>query len=221
MVKQFFSRIGSKANGQAFVELVLVVLILALMLAGVVEFGYLLNSYLKVIDGSREGARFSSRSLPFEVGNEEFSNQVFYTQTVTQAMRVMAPITLNGNLGDDIVVSVFSVGQGGGTIRRWPIGYDSGWNLCNNHTDGALVGVLNVENWSSCTPRNSHFSTDQIQSLTQTSAPLPSGILLVEVFYNYPQILKLPVFSSVIPDPILIYTYSVMPLSAAEPTKSP
>ncbi len=39
-----------------------------------------------------------------------------------------------------------------------------------------------------------------------------NGVLLVEVFYNYPQLLKLPVFEQVIPDPIPVYAYSVMPL---------
>lgn len=48
-----------------------------------------------------------------------------------------------------------------------------------------------------------------------------SGVLLVEVYYNYAQILKLPVFEQVIPDPILVYNYAVMPLSSAEPTPTP
>jgi hypothetical protein len=219
MIKRLLSRIRTKKHGQSFVELMLVTLILALMLAGVVEFGYLLNSYLKVLDGAREGARFMNSSVAFDntTGN---SYQTFYINTAIETMRVMAPIALNGNRGDDIVVSVFSVA--GSNIRRWPDGYASGWSLCNNSSDPALTAFndLDPANWSSCSARDSHFTTLQVLGLMDAAAPA-SGILLVEVYYNYPQILKLPVFVDVIPDPILVYTYSVMPLSSAEPTSTP
>ena len=198
-------------------ELMLVTLILALMLSGVVEFGYLLNSYLKVLDGSREGARFASN------GGEAFryddtipgyvSLQSFYLFAAVQTMNVMAPVTLNGNKGDDILISVFTVS--GSSITRWPIGYSNGWDICENRGEPTLNLV--PAKWSSCTHRNSHFSTLQMLSLMDPLAP-GSGIVLVEVYYNYPQLLKLPIFAQVIPDPIPVYTYSVMPLASAEPT---
>lgn len=198
----------------------LVILILALMLSGVVEFGYLLNSYLKVLDGAREGARFSSNSVAFGIdthGNT-VSYQDFYINTAIETMRVMSPIILNGNRGDDIVVSVFSVV--GSDIQRWPDGFANGWSLCINQSDHLLDFDLNHADWSSCTAHNSHFTTGQILGLMDVNTPA-SGVLLVEVYYNYPQILKLPVFEQVIPDPILVYTYSVMPISSAEPTPTP
>jgi len=230
MIKRLFSRIRTNKHGQSFVELMLVTLILALMLSGVVEFGYLLNSYLKVLDGAREGARFSNSSVPFATnpvtgdfiidGGTGYyvSNQVFYTNTAIETMRVMSPVILNGNRGDDIVISVFTVN--GGTIIRWPYGYAFGWNLCDNHGDAAFVSDLNTADWSACVAHRSHFDQNQILALMDANAP-GSGVLLVEVYYNYPQILKLPVFEQVIPDPILVYTYSVMPISAAEPTPTP
>jgi hypothetical protein len=218
MIKQFFSRFRTKPRGQSFVELMLVTLILALMLSGVVEFGYLLNSYLKVLDGSREGARFASN------GGEAFtwdgsgyvSLKSFYLYAALQTMNVMAPIVLNGNRGDDILISVFTVS--GGSITRWPDGYVNGWDVCDNR--GEVTLGLDAAKWSSCTHRNSHFSTLQVLGLMDPGAP-GSGIVLVEIYYNYPQILKLPVFAQMIPDPIPVYTYSVMPLSSAEPTPTP
>jgi hypothetical protein len=51
------------------------------------------------------------------------------------------------------------------------------------------------------------------------SAP-NTGVVLVEIFYNYPQILKLPVLTTILPDPIPLYVYTIMPLSAAEPTQT-
>jgi hypothetical protein len=43
----------------------------------------------------------------------------------------------------------------------------------------------------------------------------PSGVLLIELFYNYDQQLNLPLFNIV--NPIPVYAYAIMPLSAAEP----
>jgi hypothetical protein len=221
LIKKNFSSFRIKNHGQSFVELMLVTLILALMLSGVVEFGYLLNSYLKILDGTREGARFSNMGLAFEIDPDTglyVSRQDFYVYTAIQTMRVMSPVALNGNRGDDIVISVFTVS--GSNIVRWPYGYAGGWNLCENRLDPLIQGDITPENWDSCTPKSSNFSTAKVLSLMDVNAP-GAGVLLVEVYYNYPQILKLPIFSQAIPDPIPVYTYSVMPLSSAEPTPTP
>jgi hypothetical protein len=223
MINRLFSRVGTGKQGQSFVELMLVALILALLLAGVVEFGFLLNNYLKVLDGTREGARFSSSSDPYArdppiTGDIIGNNLDFYNRTVIETIRVMSPIVLHGNRGDDIIISVFSVA--GSSILRWPQGYTVGWSLCSNYSLSVFQGYLNPSNWSGCSERISKFTDNQVLALMDPNAP-PSGVLLVEVYYNYPQTLKLPVFSDVIPDPIPVYTYSVMPISAAEPTPVP
>lgn len=224
MSKQTVITSRTKQRGQSFVELMLVVLILALMVSGVVEFGYLLNSYLKVLDGTREGARYSNMDVAFVYDDTlpgYVSVQSFYVNTAIQAMRVMSPIVLNGNRGDDIVISVFTIS--GSSIVRWPLGYAYGWNLCENRLDPVVqseTNIFQIANWNTCTPKRSHFTDAQIQALMDASAPA-SGVLLVEAYYNYPQILKLPVFAQVIPDPIPVYTYSVMPLTSAEPTPTP
>jgi hypothetical protein len=224
MIKRFASFSQRKNHGQSFVELALVVLILALMLSGVVEFGFLLNSYLKVLDGTREAARYANNGVAYKWDTtlgQYISLQNFYTSTAQETIQVMSPVVLNGNLGDDVVISVFSVGAPPSpTIVRWPAGLTFGWNLCDNRLDPGISGSLITANWNSCTAKRSNFTTAMIQSRMDPSAPA-SGIVLVEVFYHYPQILKLPVFEQVIPDPIPVYTYSIMPLSSAIPTPSP
>jgi len=74
---------------------------------------------------------------------------------------------------------------------------------------------------SGCRVRNSQFSPTDITSKLNGLVPPNSGVVLVEIFYNYPQVLKLPVFTNVLPDPIPLYVYSLMPVSAAEPTENP
>jgi TadE-like protein len=219
MMKRFFARMRTNKRGQSFVELMLVALILALLLAGVVEFGFLLNNYLHVLDGGREAARYSANSVA--IADNGASIQDFYINTVIQALRVMSPVELVGNNGDDIVISVFSIA--GSSVIRFPD--SNGWSLCANYADQLFyppyqtVAALDTANWDSCTVRATEFTLSDVQSLLDAAAP-PSGVLIVEIYYNYPQILGLPIFS-VFLNPIPVYTYSVMPLSSAEPTPTP
>jgi hypothetical protein len=229
MKKQFFIRQKNGSRGQSFIELMLVTVILVFMLAGVVEFGYLLNSYLKILDGTREGARFSSVSDPYAYALDENgkrtewivgSNEVFYIRTIQEMIRVISPIVLNGNRGDDIVISIFSVTGNPPPVivDRWPQGYITGWSLCSHYS--LFEGIINFSDWNGCSAQSTNFADNEILALMDPYAP-PSGVLLVELFYHYPQILKLPVFSDAIPDPIPVYTYSVMPIAKAEPTEIP
>lgn len=222
----------TKTSGQSFVELMIVLTVLALLLTGIVEFGLLFNAYLHILDGAREGARLGSNGIPFDnTTGTLYTN--FFGDVIERTLDVMDPVELDAahpdgsGRVDDIVVSVWSVTST--ALTRFPSS-ESGYSMCGNYA--ALIAYYNSEtppriptsltspSWSSCTPRSSNFTTAQMDTRVDPLAP-STGILLVEVFYNYPQILKLPVFTSVIPDPIPVYTYAVMPISAAEPTPTP
>jgi hypothetical protein len=226
-MRHFVFRIRGDQRGQSFVELALVLLILALLLAGVVEFGYLMNNYLHVLDAAREAARYSSSA--------DFNNPDFYYIAAAKAASTMAPVELDPVHPDDIVISVFSVS--GGSIVRFPSA--NGWSLCAHYASfaayfptldppAAVPPELDNPGWNSgCTVRASLLTSADILNRMDASAP-NSGVLLVEVYYNYPQLLKLPIFSngvflgvtySIIPDPIPLYVYTVMPLSSAEPAE--
>lgn len=144
----------------------------------------------------------------------------------------MSPVLLNPAFPDDIVVSVFSV-TNGNTPLRFPVADPNGWSLCNHYaafktyfsTTSPFVvpQELSDPGWSSgCTPRNSQVSVADIQNPGGTPSPAPStGVLVVEIFYNYPQLLKLPVLTSVLADPVPLYVYTIMPISSAAPTATP
>jgi len=183
----------SNKRGQSFVELMLILLVLAMVLAGVVEFGFLMNNYLHVLDGAREAARFSANSIA--IAPDGSSIHAFYENTAIRAESVMLPVVLDRDNGDDIVVSVFSVA--GNNIARYP----------------------DVDGWSRHGNRVSSFTTGEIAAMLDELAP-PSGLLIVEIFYNYPQVLELPLFADFL-NPIPVYTYSVMPIASAEPTPTP
>ncbi len=66
MIKRLFIHLKNRKHGQGLVELMIVVPILALMLAAVVEYGMLLNNYIKVLDATREGARLASQMIAYD-----------------------------------------------------------------------------------------------------------------------------------------------------------
>jgi hypothetical protein len=117
---------------------------------------------------------------------------------------------MNGEIGlrDDILISVFSVDQNG-TPQVVRFGGADGWSYADN-----FVGYVDGRNQSS------RFSDQDIIDRLDNAAP-NTGYVLVEIFYNYNQKLKLPWITAFINDPILLHAYSIMPLTSAEPTPTP
>ena len=63
----------------------------------------------------------------------------------------------------------------------------------------------------------SHFTTADVEARLDPTAP-NTAVILVEVFYAYEQILKLPWLTPFVPDPIRMHSYTIIPVPAAEPS---
>lgn len=202
MAKLFFHPRKNYSRGQSFVELTLVLGMLLMLLAAVAEFGLLLNQYISLVEGSREAARFGSVGDPFDPTGSGITNLDFYNKIsdyiigTNTTLGVIEPVHLKPALNDDVVISVFGVR--GSTVVRFP----------------------NSNGWSKFSTQTSNFTNAEISARLDASAP-NTGILLVEIFYHYEQILKLPFLTQFVGDPISVYTYSIMPLPLAEPTSTP
>jgi hypothetical protein len=213
-------------RGQSFVELSVLVLVLMLLLAGVAEYGVLLNRYLNLLDGAREAARYNANFNPFCPATSTDplcpAGQVipnYYAATACEVKNVLLPIKLDRARGDDIVISFFTV-EGGAITGRYPTeDGEDGWSWAGHGgwTDEpqCIMGGTSARN------HVSKQSSSFILSRMDPTAPDVS-VSLVEIFYNYPQTLKLPVFEQVVPDPIPVYTYAIMPIkNVTPPTPSP
>ncbi|MFZ5911278.1 MAG: TadE/TadG family type IV pilus assembly protein [Chloroflexota bacterium] len=197
MMHHLCKRMKRGEKGQSLVEFTLVAILLMILVAGIAEYGTLLNDYLNLVDASREAVRYSASFDPFaDPPPGEVVNPQFYEDTIRLTHEVLAPLTLDPEEDDDIIVSFFTVGDG--IFERFP------------DTTGYR--------WAST--QTSQFTNDEIRDRLQTGAP-PAGVLLVEIFYHYHQRLQLPLFTELIPDPIPVYAYAIMPLTAAEPTPTP
>ena len=228
--RPWFRRGRGKSWGQSLVEFTVLLPVLLIMISGLIEFGIMLNYYLDLIDAAREAARWASDADPIRDPNSGAytdPNPLFYQNVQTLAKEALlaasdnridwidnpldamdnddddCTITING--GNDIVISAFAVLNQGVNpaivARRFPAGYgENGISLCNH--------------------RVSEFTSAEIQSRLDPVAPT-SGLVLVEIFYDYHMVLALPWITAFVPNPIPLHAYTIMPNANVEPTPTP
>jgi hypothetical protein len=201
-------RSPKKQSGQSFIELAVILSVLIVMLGGVVEFGYLLNQYITLVEGTRETARYLS---PFLFVNEDGTlNDNIYINGVGHLVggsieiddslivippekSSLWPLTLDPSI-DDIVISIVSI-ENSGNFTRYP--RETGYSHLGNFA--------------------SRITNEQITARLVTGAP-STGAVIVEVFYHYHQILNILEGWT---GPIEVHAYTIMPLSGAQPTATP
>ena len=224
--KIFSNHNETKTRGQSMVELALLFPLLLILLSGVIEFGFILNQYLTIMDAARNAARFASDGLYYQWDNvRDCSTTHFYRQTaclVNQELSMEAPaIKMNDNGTEDltiddyldpadendIIISVFSFTQNQGITDRHPGGDQNGWSF-----------AIDLDQPSD---KVSRFSSSDVSSLMSASDAPNTGYVLVEIFYNYDHRLGLPWITAFVDNPLLIHTYAFMPLTSAEPTPTP
>ncbi len=191
---------GAKNKAQSAVELTLVISILLLLLTAMVEFGVLLNTYISVQDAARTGAREAAVADPI-VNPSLFFNPDFGVPKIVK--NALVPLELNTICAspttdpcDDIVIGVYSVRAGQTPVR-----------------------LYNVSVYGN---RTTQFTPAQIGARLDPGAP-NTGLVVIEIFYSYHQLLNLPWM-----DPfenagglIPFRVFAIMPLTAAEPTPTP
>jgi hypothetical protein len=182
------------------VEFLIMLPILLIMMSGLIEFGFMLNYYLDLIDAARDGARFASNVdplLPDDGINDCGNTTYFYRLVPCVVNQALNPQLALDPTRDDLVISSFSV-AGGVVTARFP---DSdGWSLTGNHV--------------------SRFTSAQVQAMLDPLAP-NTGVVLVEIFWNYDMILALPWITAFVHDPVLLHAYTIMPNTYVEPTRTP
>jgi hypothetical protein len=205
-VMQRSNRIKGKPRegGQSLVELALFVPLLLMMLSGLVEFGLLLNQYLNLMDGPREGARYGVSISPF-VGTGDTDDPLFYDHVTAVVNKTIYPYSLDPSR-DDVIITVVSI-KNDDIYRRYPQILPS----------PSIAGQYRLYGH-----KTSKYTDAQIRTLLGTSlSPLPGapkgGAVIVEMYYSYHQALALPWLLAFVPDPIQLYMSSVAPLPAATP----
>jgi len=196
------ARLPHKSKAQSLVEFAITLPVLLLLLSGVVEFGFALNYYLSLLDATRESARYHANLDPFlDDGTDDI---LFYQSAAGMAYNNLDPTILDPTFEgrriildpteDEIFVTVYAKDDTG--VVSYPA--SGSFRAFNNPALDSL------------------FTAGEIESLFESGSP-NAGILVVEVHYNYHQVMALPWLAAFVPDPLLLRAYTVMPLVAAEP----
>jgi hypothetical protein len=221
----WFRRGRTKSIGQSLVEFTVLLPVLLIMISGLIEFGIMLNYYLDLIDAAREAARYASDVDPITDPNPPYGymdpNPAFYTYTQTLAMeslraasdnridwpkmQLMYGATWCDHVNGDIVISTF------GTLNQSP-------NPAI--VDKRFPQVMGESGVSMCNHYTSKITSAQIQSRLDAAAPT-AGLVMVEIFYDYNQVLALPWITAFVPNPIHLHAYTIMPNANVEPTPTP
>ncbi len=204
-----------KSTGQSMVEFALLLPVLLMLFSGMIEFGFMLNTYLSLLDATRQGARLYSNSNPFrlDIATDTLVDDPNFSPTVALAVvDILAPAAdpnarqiVMDVTRDDVLVSVLRVSVDDDThaislIERFPMGSPFYSLYANQET--------------------AYLDEDIENFMTQNeTTPVEAGILIVEVYYGYHGILKLPWIEPFMNDenPVMLHAATIMPLVAAKP----
>lgn len=197
-----------KSFGQSLVEVAIAFPVLIMLFTGVVEFGFILNFYLSLLDATRESARYWSNDDPF-LADGVTDDDSFYYETAYDVQKILDPgiedLTYQGRrialdpTKDDVIVSVYGA-EGGDTIL---------WRDAGPYHLFPSPGDTNGHYPSA-------FTEAVIENARVTDAP-NAGLLVVELHYNYHHVLNLPWMTAWIPNPLHLVAYTIMPIRSGEP----
>lgn len=190
-----------KSSGQSLVEIAIALPVLIILFTGMLEFGFMLNFYLSLLDATREAARFASGTDPFVTNpatGVKTDDPNFYSTSASLVRGALDPkivdpsykgrrLILDSTV-DDVIVTVFCVN--GGTAYSYP--KSGAYHLYNNVP--------------------SDFSITRIQDTYVNDAP-NAGLVVVEVRYHYR-----PVVGVFYNGLIGLRAHTIMPLNAADPS---
>jgi len=236
-----------RARGQGMVETALLFPVLLIVLSGMVEFGFMLNDYLSIMDATRNAARFSSDSDWTTVDNEAnltLNSYGYYScdQTIDFYRQTLCLVCMNIDairppLAPYTDPDIYRPGEPVGFKYKPSSGSDEMVNCpLDPSRDQIIITTVSVTlgDGSSAEPalggmpRGAPFPSSSTGEdarrigyddiKPKLDPDAPStGYLVVELFYNYDQRLALPWIRAFIPDPVLLHTYAIMPLVSAEP----
>jgi hypothetical protein len=196
-------------KGQSFMELAIVVGVLLTLLLGMVEMAFLLNTYITVVDASRQGARFASTKDPYDLDDYADLNEFYIAvraavegkhviDILSTDLGALSPIMLDPAM-DDVIISFVSIDETGAWTRTPASGYHA-------YTNGLhATKVTDAEIQASITAN-------------PALSPAGSGMIIVEIFYacSIANGCLIQIFP-ILPPSIEIYTYTIMPMASVKP----
>ena len=224
-VTAFFKSAGSKSThgrrkptGQSLVELAITLPVLILLFSGMVEFGFMLNTYLSLQDAARAAARIYSNEnhMMKDINGAPVDNLSFYSDAAQAVVDSLMPPddpearqTLIDQTRDNILISVITI-----SVDEAPD--PDAIDAITRHPANSEFFKL----YPATSPDTTYSDTRIEEYITgDGSIPVDAGLLIIELYYSYEGILHLPwtepFFSE--DNPAMLYNSTIMPLVAGKP----
>ncbi|KAA3645655.1 MAG: pilus assembly protein [Chloroflexi bacterium] len=236
---------GHLRKAQSMVEIAIIFPVLLLVLTGLIEFGFMLNDYLTILDAARNAARFSADSNfkindtsdycdshPTNMAKQGTTD--FFKQTACLVCIELAneKPAINEGLNDGATEGALLTNN-----VNWAVPSTEKFNCpLDSSRDNVVISAFQVFGHPS-TP-SANVLDDTPWTLYTSSSPTPkitttfvadrylggtpnAGFLAVEVIYNYEHILGLPWIGVFLGNPTVLHVYTIMPLASGEPTSTP
>ena len=208
-----------KPKAQSMVEFAIALPVLLLLLMGMVEFGFMLNTYLSIQDAVRSTARRYSTINPFNADGTD--NLSYYAGAGQNIVDLLAPPSdptarqiIMDSTRDNILISLIEVKVNETnnpntitSITRYPDGYSyfkfySGPNTTNP-------------------PTGFQDSAIQAQLTANGAEPANAGLLIVEIYYSYEGVINLPFTTPFMSqqNPVMLYASAIMPITYVKPLR--
>jgi hypothetical protein len=214
-----------RERGQSMVEMALALPILLLLLSGAVEIGMYYNTYLTLVDATREAARYSANGTP---ASEDASDDCdvtndFFKKAACLTLQNLPGVTFDP-VRDDIVVSLVLFKKGESQVWKRVINsYPSTIPLPDD-----VLATPSINSWSrcrslpiaassGCVPFESRLPNSVIeerhrQSPDWATAP-KAAYVVVEIYHVHHQFLGLiPPGLFFLPQEVMQHAYTIMPV---------
>ena len=211
--KKYSHRFRLNAKAQSMVEVAVTLPILLSLFLGLVEFGFMLNTYLSLLDATRYAARQYSNSNPLTAAGD--SNPLFFSGVADAVVLSLEPadtaarqIPLDPTM-DDILVSAISV----------EVDETADPDVIQTITRHSSPGIFYSKYGNGFTTKYEDAEIEAYMTANGT-VPVDSGILIVEINYSYEGVLGISTMfiNMFAPDNhIMIYASTIMPLVSVRP----
>lgn len=214
------------------VETAIIAPVLIFMLIGVFEVGWALRGYLVLASANREAARFAVR------GNylSEFS-EAEYGRVVSQAFNSLSN-QIPFQSGGTVIVSHFFVNTGYICDPEDDSLCDCDQAVTDPFSTTLIMTPLNVPTYTYKWPATSTkitqldygaYISELVEFDLQFNCQLvnrgaqfsTSSVIVVEMFYDQPQLMGFPLISNPFTDPVPMYTHTAMRRVTDRNTKTP
>jgi hypothetical protein len=207
-----------RTEGQSLVELALILPLLLLMFAGLVEVGAALRNYLVVVNANREGTRFAARGRWFDSVDEvqEIFGRVVAAAGIEQRgdqfVQILRPLPV-GDLGPNTTIAIHyiqvpdQIDRVGGLAVE-PAVINGPWYTGTVHLGRSEVNAPAVAEAA----REANYEFNQKYFIQDRLLDIPSedNFVIVEVWFEHEQLLKLPFFTELLPETFTLYAQSTM-----------